>query len=121
MHLANNILYSIDDYSGNTHTNRILAQNGDLVEQSLDNSGRVSGSRVVGKFDVDMRFNGFNETVEFKGERVYEEEYVYEKFPGLVAVCGVFRREGSGEVVGTQVIAEARGGGSATIASKEEV
>lgn len=27
--LENNILYSINDYAGNTHTNRILSQNGD--------------------------------------------------------------------------------------------
>lgn len=118
--LANNILYSIDDYSGNTHTNRILAQNGDLIDQKLDNSGRVSGSKVVGNYMQNMRFNGFNESVEFKGQQVWEEEYVYEPYAGLIAISGIFKSKSSGNVVGTQLIAEARGGGSATIASKEQ-
>lgn len=119
--LANNILYSIDDYSGNTHTNRVLAQNGDLVDQSLDNSGRVSGTKVVGNYATSMRFNGFNESVEYKGETVWEEEYVYEPYRGLMAISGIFKSKTSGEVVGTQLIAEARGGGSATIGSSTEV
>ncbi|KAK3209174.1 hypothetical protein GRF29_69g1009587 [Pseudopithomyces chartarum] len=119
--LANNILYSIDDYSGNTHTNRILAQNGDLVDQSLDNNGRVSGTKVVGNYLKNMRFNGFNETVKYKGEEVWEEEYVYEPYMGLMAISGIFKSKSTGEVVGTQLIAEARGGGSATIAASEEL
>ncbi|KAF9734283.1 hypothetical protein PMIN06_003037 [Paraphaeosphaeria minitans] len=118
--LANNILYSVDDYSGNTHTNRILAQNGDLVDQKLDNSGVVSGSKVVGSYAQNMRFNGFNESVTFKGQEVWEEEYVYEPYPGFMAISGIFKSKSSGLVVGAQVIAEARGGGSATIGSKEE-
>ncbi|KAL1598670.1 hypothetical protein SLS60_007810 [Paraconiothyrium brasiliense] len=118
--LANNILYSIDDYSGNTHTNRILAQNGDLVDQKLDNSGTVSSSKVVGNYLQNMRFNGFNESVTFKGQEVWEEEYVYEPYTGLIAISGVFKSKSTGQVVGTQLIAEARGGGSATIASKEQ-
>lgn len=119
--LANNILYSIDDYSGNTHTNRILAQNGDLVDQSLDNNGRVSGTKVVGSYLKNMRFNGFNETVKYKGEEVWEEEYVYEPYMGLMTISGIFKSKSTGEVVGTQLIAEARGGGSATIAASEEL
>lgn len=31
--LENNILFSINDFSGNSHTNRVLAQNGDIIEQ----------------------------------------------------------------------------------------
>ncbi|KAF2442839.1 hypothetical protein P171DRAFT_390750 [Karstenula rhodostoma CBS 690.94] len=118
--LANNILYSIDDYSGNTHTNRILAQNGDLVDQKLDNSGTVSGSKVVGNYLQNMRFNGFNESVTFRGQEVWEEEYVYEPYTGLMAISGIFKSKSTGQVVGAQVIAEARGGGSATIGSKEQ-
>jgi len=119
--LENNILYSVDDYSGNTHTNRILAQNGDLVDQSLDNNGRVSGSVVVGNYATDMRFNGFNQTVTYKGQEVIEEEYVYEPYRGLYAISGIFKSKSTGEVVGTQLLAEARGGGSATIGASEEV
>lgn len=119
--LDNNILYSIDDYSGNTHTNRILAQNGDLIDQSLDNNGRESGTKVVGNFANNMRFNGFNQTVTFKGKEVIEEEYVYEPYSGLMAISGIFKDKSTGEVVGTQLLAEARGGGSATIAASEEL
>jgi hypothetical protein len=116
-----NILYSVNDYSGNTHTNRILAQNGDIVEQTLDNNGQVQGQRTVGSYLKDMRFNGFNQTVTYKGQEVREEEYVYEPFAGLMAISGVFFDEGSGNVVGTQLIAEARGGGSSSIGSVEEL
>jgi hypothetical protein len=118
--LLHNILYSVNDYSGNTHTNRILAQNGDIVEQKLDNNGRVSSTTVVGSYLKDMRFNGFNETVTFKGEQVQEEEYVYEPFMGLMAISGVFKSLSDGSVVGTQLIAEARGGGSSSIGANEE-
>lgn len=119
--LENNILYSVNDYSGNTHTNRILAQNGDIVEQKLDNNGRVQGQTTVGNYLKDMRFNGFNQTVTFKGQEVREEEYVYEPFPGLMAISGVFLSLSDGGVVGTQLIAEARGGGSSSIGASEEL
>lgn len=119
--LENNILYSVDDYSGNTHTNRILAQNGDIVEQKLDNTGRVSGTKVVGNYLQDMQFNGFNQSVTYKGQEVWEEEYVYEPYRGLMAISGIFKSKTTGAVVGTQLIAEARGGGSATIAASEEL
>jgi hypothetical protein len=118
--LENNILYSVNDYSGNTHTNRILAQNGDLVEQTLDNFGHVQGERTVGNYLQDMRFNGFNQSVTYKGQEVWEVEYVYEPFPGLMAISGIFLDKGNGAVVGTQLIAEARGGGSSTIGAVEE-
>ncbi|KAF2242427.1 hypothetical protein BU26DRAFT_438749 [Trematosphaeria pertusa] len=119
--LENNILYSVHDFSGNNNKNRILAQNGDIVEQHLDNSGRVSSTTVVGNYAKDMRFNGFNQTVTYKGQEVIEEEYVYEPFLGLMAISGVFKSKTTGAVVGTQLIAEARGGGSATIAASEEL
>ncbi|KAJ4324019.1 hypothetical protein N0V94_001519 [Neodidymelliopsis sp. IMI 364377] len=113
--IKNNILYSANDFSGNTHTRRILAQNGDIVEQKLNNYGSISNERVVGNYQKNMRFNGFNESVTFKGEEVREEEYVYEPFKGLFSIVGVFKSKSTGEVVGTQLLAEARGGGSATI------
>jgi len=117
--LENNILYSVNDYSGNTHTNRVLAQNGDIVEQTLDNFGKIQGQRTVGSYLKDMRFNGFNESVTYKGQEVWEEEYVYEPFPGLIAISGVFFDKATREIVGTQLIAEARGGGSSTIIPSE--
>ncbi|KAF2748675.1 hypothetical protein M011DRAFT_441056 [Sporormia fimetaria CBS 119925] len=114
--LSNNILYSVNDYSGNTHTNRVLAQNGDIVEQKLDNFANPQGEEVkVGDFRSDMRFNGFNMSVVFNGEETWETEWVYEPFVGLWAVAAVFERKDGGGVVGTRLLAEARGGGSSTI------
>ncbi|KAF3043749.1 hypothetical protein E8E12_009485 [Didymella heteroderae] len=118
--IINNILYSANDFSGNTHTRRVLAQNGDIVEQKLNNYGSISNQRVVGNYEKNMRFNGFNESVTFKGQEVREEEYVYEPFKGLYSIVGVFKSKTTGEVVGTQLLAEARGGGSATIGTEQD-
>ncbi|KAK1909459.1 hypothetical protein P3342_007628 [Pyrenophora teres f. teres] len=118
--LRNNILYSVSsNFEGNAHKQRVLAQNGDIVEQMLNNYGSISSSNVVGNYRTDMRFNGFNETVVFRGEEVWEEEYVYEPFMGLYSVSGVFKRKSNGEVVGTQLLAEARGGGSAILGNEK--
>lgn len=118
--IRNNILYSKNDFSGNTHTRRVLAQNGDIIEQKLNNYGSISNERVVGNYEKNMRFNGFNESVTFKGEEVREEEYVYEPFKGLFSIVGVFKSKSTGKVVGTQLLAEARGGGSATIGTEQD-
>ncbi|KAF2422604.1 hypothetical protein EJ08DRAFT_653083, partial [Tothia fuscella] len=48
--LANNILYSINDYSGHTHTNRVLAQNGSIMDYSLDDYGHTYHTQVVGDY-----------------------------------------------------------------------
>jgi hypothetical protein len=121
LELENNILYSINNFEGRTHTNRVLAQNGDIVDQKLDNNGRISETKVVGNYLKDMSFNGFNQTVTFKGQEVIEEEYVYTPYTGLMAISGIFKSKTSGEVVGTQLLAEARGGGSASIAATQEL
>ena len=117
--LHNNILYSLNNFEGNTHKRRVLAQNGDIVEQTLNNNGLISGSTVVGDYLKNMRFNGFNESVTFKGADVWEEEYIYEPFAGLYSISGVFKSKSTGEVVGTQLLAEARGGGSADIGNEK--
>lgn len=117
--LRNNILYSVNNFEGNTHKRRVLSQNGDIVEQTLDNSGTISGTIVVGDYLKNMRFNGFNESVTYKGQEVWEEEYVYEPFAGLYSISGVFKSKSTGEVVGTQLLAEARGGGSASIGNEK--
>jgi len=119
--IVNNILFSKNDFSGNTHTRRVLKQNGDIVEQKLNNYGSIATEKVVGNYAKDMRFNGFNESVTFKGEDVREEEYVYEPFRGLFSIVGVFKSKTTGEVVGTQLLAEARGGGTANIGNVEEL
>ncbi|CAG8958291.1 hypothetical protein HYFRA_00000646 [Hymenoscyphus fraxineus] len=115
--LEHNILYSVNDYSGNTHTNRILSQSGALVDQSLDNNGHVLGSVEVGNYLNDMRFNGYNKTVSRNGATT-ELEYVYEPFPGLSVVSAVFLDAG-GEVVFTQVLSESSGGGGSTISNSD--
>lgn len=117
--LHNNILYSINNFEGNAHKRRVLAQNGDIVEQTLNNNGLISGTTVVGDYLKNMRFNGFNESVTFKGAEVWEEEYIYEPFAGLYSISGVFKSKSTGEVVGTQLLAEARGGGSADIGNEK--
>lgn len=112
--IEHNILYSVNDYSGQTHTNRILSQDGTLVDQSLDNSGNIYAEKVVGVYSQDMTFNGYNQSVVRNGQDVYEQEYVYEPFVGLIVVSLIYT-DGVGTVVGAQVIVESGGGGSSTI------
>ncbi|KAH7064170.1 hypothetical protein BKA63DRAFT_525968 [Paraphoma chrysanthemicola] len=119
--LLNNILYSVNNFEGNTHKRRVLAQNGDIVEQTLNNFGSISGTTVVGNYLTNMRFNGFNQTVTYKGQEVWEEEYIYEPFAGLYSISGVFKSKTSGAVVGTQLLAEARGGGNVNIGNVDEL
>jgi hypothetical protein len=117
--LHNNILYSVNNFEGNASKRRVLTQNGDIVEQTLNNQGSIFNTKVVGDYLKNMRFNGFNESVTFKGQEVWEEEYVYEPFAGLYSISGVFKSKSSGAVVGTQLLAEARGGGSAGIGNEK--
>jgi hypothetical protein len=111
--LENSILFAVNDYAGDTHTNRILAPNGDIVNQALDNDGAVRSETAVGSYKTDMKFNGYEKDVERDGKMVKEQEWVYEPFVGLVAVCMIYL-DGD-EVVATRLIAEARGGGESVI------
>ncbi|KAH0021763.1 hypothetical protein KCU72_g12862, partial [Aureobasidium melanogenum] len=88
--LDDNILYSINDFSGNSHTNRILDQNGDIVEQDLDNDGRISGTRIVGSYAKDMTFTGHEDKVERNGKEVERKQYKYEPIHGVQAVAAIF-------------------------------
>jgi hypothetical protein len=54
--LAHNILYSINDYSGHTHTNRVLAQNGSIIDYSLNDDGHPYHTQIVGDYLHDMVF-----------------------------------------------------------------
>jgi len=114
INLADNILYSINDYSGNTHTNRILAQNGSIVDQFLDNDGNIHREQVVGYYARDMTFNGYNETVTRGGEAERQLEYVYTPYTGLSVVSAIFTNA-AGKVVATQVFSEAAGGGTSSV------
>lgn len=115
--LAHNILYSVNDYSGRTHTNRVLAQNGSIVDQSLGNDGVVYGEKMVGFYLTDMTFNGYNHSVTGNSQADRELEYVYTPYTGLSVICAIFTNY-AGAVVGTQVLSESGGGGSSSI-SKE--
>ncbi|KAM0718043.1 hypothetical protein Q7P37_006375 [Cladosporium fusiforme] len=117
--IENNILFSINDFSGNAHTNRILEQNGDIVEQDLDNNGRVSGTKIVGSYDKDMSFNGNEETLDRNGEEVISKQYLYEPIRGVQAVSAIFFST-EGRVVGAQILSELEAGGFATIKADEE-
>ncbi|KAH0045725.1 hypothetical protein KCU78_g178, partial [Aureobasidium melanogenum] len=116
--LDDNILYSINDFSGNSHTNRILEQDGDIVEQDLDNDGRVSGTRVVGSYAKDMTFTGHEDKVQRNGKQVERKQYKYEPIHGVQAVAAIFF-DASGHVVGTQILSELEVGGHATIEEDE--
>lgn len=123
LHLQNmefdqNILYSVNDYTGNTHTNRVLAQNGDLVDQSLDNAGFVYNAQVVGRYDTEMTPTGrVREGVIVDGVRTREEEWVYLPLPGLEIVCKVY--VGETGVVATKMFVEIEGGGNSSISADD--
>jgi hypothetical protein len=117
--LAHNILYSINDYSGHTHTNRVLAQNGSLIDVFLDNEGHETGQNLVGLYSRFMTFNGHNKTVAV-GEQAteFELQYVYKPYPGLEVISNIYM-DPSGKVVRTKVIAEAEGGGTSTVSDDD--
>lgn len=116
--LDQGILYSINDYSGNTHTNRILNQNGDIVDESLHNDGTVYKSQVVGSYWHDMTFTGQERTVVFDGQDSRELEYSYTPFNGLNVIAAVYV-DTQGTVLGTRVLSEIEGGGSSSISNNE--
>ena len=112
--LEHNILYSTNNYRADKHVNRVLAQNGDIVDHHLDNDGNVLGQHVVGNYKDDMTFNGYETVTERNGEKVTEKEYVYTPSHGLSAISAIYI-DTAGNVVETQIIAETSVGGSSTI------
>lgn len=112
--LENNILYSVNDYSGNKHTNRVLAQNGDLVDESLNNDGNSQGRRVVGNYENDMTFTGHEVNVVRDGEDITVLEYKYAPYHSISAICAVYL-DSAGSVIATRVLSESFAGGTSTI------
>ena len=112
--LEHGILYSTNNYRNNKHTNYVLAQNGNIVAERLDNDGNELGQKVVGNYKDDMTFNGYDIQVRRDGVEVTEKEYVYSPHAGLMAICAIYT-DAAGAVVGTQIIAESSAGGSSTI------
>jgi hypothetical protein len=117
LELAQNILYSVNDYTGNKHTNRVLEQNGDLVDHRLNNNGVVLSEKKVGNYATDMHFTGHNVTVTRGGEERRELEYRYHPFPGLTVISLIYTTL-EGQVVSTQVLSEGFAGGSSTVGEK---
>ena len=115
--LEHGILYSINDYSGNTHTNRVLQQDGSIVDESLNNDGVISSTTVVGSYATDMSFTGYNHSTTFDGVSAFDQEYSYTPAPGIIAICAVYT-DSTGKVLGTSVVSETRGGGGSTIAGE---
>jgi hypothetical protein len=112
--LEHGILYSVNDYSGRTHKNRVITQTGSIIDEFLDNNGVVHSQNYVGSYLTLMRFNGYNQTVDFQGHMAKELEYVYAPFGGVSAVCSIFI-DLTGSVVGTQLLSETNGGGASTV------
>ncbi|KAF2399697.1 hypothetical protein EJ06DRAFT_456687, partial [Trichodelitschia bisporula] len=104
------ILYAVNDYSGRTHTNRVLGQDGRILDVELDNEGVVHSERAVGYYAVDMKLRRRDAS----GEGA-EEQWVYVPLPGLEVVSTVVL-DGQGRVVSTRVTSSAFGGGSSVIA-----
>ncbi|EOD51958.1 hypothetical protein UCRNP2_1245 [Neofusicoccum parvum UCRNP2] len=117
--LENNILYSINDYSGNAHTNRKLSQDGTIIDQNLDNNGNVLSEKTIGSYDTVMRYFGRDIATEYEGQQVRERLYEYAPFPGLEIVSAIYVND-AGNVVGTQVLSEVDAGGSSTISADKE-
>jgi len=118
--MANSILYSVNDYSGHTHTNRVLAQNGSIMDYSLDDHGYVYDTKVVGDYLHDMVFNGHNVSVTRKGQADRELEYSYHPFPGVTCLSAIYL-DARGTVVATKVIAESNAGGTSTLGETHTV
>lgn len=118
--ILHNILYSVNDYSGQTHTNRVLSQQGSIYDEALDNNGNELSRKVVGDYSSDMTFTGHNRTITTEDEETqFELGYEYTPFAGLDIVAYVYVTP-EGEVVKTKMIAETEGGGTSTISNDDE-
>jgi hypothetical protein len=106
--------FELENYRANTHTNRILAQDGDLVDHFLDNDGNPQGQKVVGNYRSTMAYTGYERKTKLNGVDVLQREYIYHAAHGLSAWCAVYTGADGG-VVATQVLAESAAEGSSTI------
>ena len=117
--MEHNVLFSVNNYQGNTHTNRILTRSGDIVDQSLHNDGSVYAESTVGSYWHDMTPTGHEHSVVFDGQMVRELEYEYSPYAGLMVVSAIYV-DAQGSVVGTRVLSESGGGGSSTIGNDSD-
>lgn len=117
--IEDNILYSVNDFSGSSHTNRILEQNGDIIEQDLDNDGHVLRTRLIGSYAQNMTFTGHENVVDEGIKEVQERQYKYEPIHGVQIVTGIMF-DGAGDVVGSRILSEMEIGGFATVAADKQ-
>jgi hypothetical protein len=118
--LQHNVLYSINNYQGQAHTNRVLAQNGSMYDIFLDNDGNETGRRLVGFYSDEMTFNGHNRSIAIDGQTtLYELQYNYQPFAGIEVISWIYLNT-AGKVTRTQVIAESNAGGTSTISDDDE-
>lgn len=117
--LANNVLYSVNDYAGQKHKNRILDQDGNIFDMTLDNNGRERSREVVGSYLTDMVATGHSRTITIDGVTEFEVGYLYAPYPGLRVHALVFTSP-SGEVVRTKCVAESEAGGTSTISEDRD-
>lgn len=119
--LQHNVLYSINNYQGQAHTNRVLAQNGSMYDIFLDNDGNEHGRQLVGFYSDQMTFNGHNRTIAIDGQTtLYELQYIYTPFHGIEVISWIYVNT-AGKVTRTQVIAESNAGGTSTISDDDEI
>ncbi|KAJ9161559.1 hypothetical protein NKR19_g2182 [Coniochaeta hoffmannii] len=119
--LQHNILYSVNNYQGQAHTNRVLAQNGSMYDVFLDNDGNEHGRQLVGFYKDQMTFNGHNRSIAIDGQTtLYELQYIYNPFPGIEVISWIYMNT-AGKVTRTQVIAETNAGGTSTVSDDDEI
>lgn len=118
--LRHNVLFSVNDYTGAAHKNRILDQDGSIYDEYLDNDGNEQSRTIVGSYDQFFEFNGHNRTIEKDGQVVeFELQYEYKPFPGIEVFSWIFV-DTTGKVTRTQVITEAHGGGTSTVSNDSD-
>ncbi|KAK8091710.1 hypothetical protein PG997_002071 [Apiospora hydei] len=115
--MQHGILYSTNDYSGNTHANRILGQNGTIYDSYIDNDGRELRRDNVGFYSKDMTFTGHNRTITIDGKTEYEMGYHYAPYPGLDIYAAIWM-DTIGRIVKTKIVSEAEAGGTSTVGSE---
>ena len=72
--IVHNVLYSVNSYSQNAHTNFVLSKSGEIVAESLRNNGEVYATEVVGSYWHDMTPTGQEHNVVYDGVNVIQKE-----------------------------------------------
>ena len=118
--MQHGILYSTNDYSGNTHANRILGQNGTIYDSYVDNDGHEVSRTNVGFYNQDMTFTGHNRTITIDGKTEYEMGYHYAPYPGLDIYAAIWM-DTIGRIVKTKIVSESEAGGTSTVSGENDV